>query len=68
MTAPELVTAEPPDARQVARACEVRVVHRRVADPFVSTCRACRESWPCPDQRWAIRVLIAMSEERHGRA
>jgi len=59
--------AVPPGAGQVARASELRVVHGRISDPYMSRCRACLRAWPCPDQWWATAVLVAVSEERHGR-
>jgi hypothetical protein len=49
------------DASKVATARRLRGLHHQQTFPEPDICGWCLKRWPCPDWRWAERVLRASS-------
>jgi hypothetical protein len=47
------------DASKLATARRLKVLHQQQTFPEPDICAWCLKRWPCPDRRWAERVLRA---------
>jgi len=48
------------DATRLATARRLRALHQQQKFPEPEICGWCLKRWPCPDRRWAERVVRAV--------
>ncbi len=55
-------------ATRLATARRLRALHQQQAFPEPDICGWCLKRWPCPDRRWAERVVRAAGAPADGAA
>lgn len=52
------------DASKLATARRLRALHQQQKFPEPDICGWCLKRWPCPDRRWAERVIQTAANNR----
>ena len=54
------------DASKLATAHRLKALHQQQKFPEPEICAWCLKRWPCPDRRWAERVMRSVGRGANG--